>query len=109
MNLGIDVEVEVALFVHADLNGSRPGRLFRNRLPVQDLDRIVPLNINELRLLQMVDMGDKGHGMLCTYVMLYMYIPLRNVLPLGKLIHVFVVVFISGVYDKVNLRMETCC
>ena len=69
MNLGIDVEVEVALFVHADLNGSRPGRLFRNRLPVQDLDRIVPVNNrNELRLLQMVDMGDKGYVIHMLYI-----------------------------------------
>ena len=73
MNLGIDVEVKVALLVRADLDGGRPGRVFRHRLPVQDLDRAVPF---------------------------------RDVIPLGKLVHVLVVILVPGVYDEVNLKDE---
>ena len=43
MNLGVDVEVEVALLIHADLNCGRPRSIFRDGLSVQDLDGIVPL------------------------------------------------------------------
>ena len=42
VNLGVDIEVEVALLFHADLNCGRPRSIFRDGLPVQDLDGIVP-------------------------------------------------------------------
>ena len=42
MDLRVDVEIEVALLVDAHLNGRRPRGLLRNRLAVQDLDRVVP-------------------------------------------------------------------
>ena len=99
VNLGVDVEVEVALLIHADLNCGRPRSIFRDGLPVQDLDGIVP--DSGVKVIFMC-MAVKG------FISIVHSLPFHNVLPLGKLIHDFVVVFITRVNDEVDLREEIC-